>query len=94
VTKLAGQVWRLHFDGAIMLDSAPESLGSGVWHHVVVRRQGTMFQIFYDGGMVAQGFSGGAIKLRERKVRAAGRMRCGVGEPYDTLALQTGAQTA
>jgi hypothetical protein len=61
VTKLAAQVWRLHFDGAIVLDSAPQSIESGVWHHVVVRRQGTVFQIFYDGSVVAQGFSGGAI---------------------------------
>lgn len=61
VTKLPPQVWRLHFDGAIVLDSDPQSISSGVWHHVVVRREGTLFQIFYDGNRVAQGLSGGAI---------------------------------
>ena len=61
VTKLPGQVWRLHFDGAIVLDSAPQSIPSGVWHHVVVRRQGATFRILYDGSVVAQGSSTGAI---------------------------------
>ena len=65
VTKLPGQVLRLHFDGAIVLDSAPQSIPSEVWHHVVVRRQGVTFQIFYDGGEVARGSSGGAISDTE-----------------------------
>jgi Concanavalin A-like lectin/glucanases superfamily/Thrombospondin type 3 repeat len=61
LTKLDGNA--LHFFAlpAIVLTSAPLSISSGMWHHIVVRREGTTLQVFYDGSAVAQGSSTGAI---------------------------------
>lgn len=61
LTKLGGNSLHFFASPAIVLTSAQLVIPSGVWHHVVVRRQGATFRIFYDGSVVAQGSSTGAI---------------------------------
>jgi hypothetical protein len=61
LTKLDGNQLRFHVHPVIVLTSVPLSIPSGVWHHIVVRRSGTVYQIIYDGSVVAAGSSPTAI---------------------------------
>jgi len=54
--KLAGNAW--HFfcgtlDQSVLATSEPVTITVGVWHHVLVRRAGAGFHLFFDGQYVA-----------------------------------------
>lgn len=61
LTKLDSQ--RLHFyaSPAIVLTSGVLSITTSEWHHVVARRNGTSFEVWYDGVLVASGTGAGVI---------------------------------
>jgi hypothetical protein len=61
LTKLEGDSLHFFADPTIALTSDPLNMTTGVWHHIVVRRSGTVFQILYDGNVVAEGSNSGAI---------------------------------
>jgi len=48
LTKLANQKFRFHFDAAVTLDSAPHSLTTGTWNHLVARRDGSQFDLYLN----------------------------------------------
>jgi len=53
----------LHFYArpSIILTSPPISISSGAWHHILVRRTGSQYQINYDGAVVVAGSDPGPI---------------------------------
>jgi hypothetical protein len=61
LTKLDGNALHFFARPAIVLTSASLSISSSMWHHILVRREDTTFQIFYDGSEVVQGSSTEAI---------------------------------
>lgn len=61
LTKLDNQVYRLHADSALVLDSPVLSISTGTWHQVIARRSGTNVQLWFDHSLIANGFTGGAI---------------------------------
>jgi len=53
---------RFGFDGfAGGILNAAVSIPTGTWHHVVVRRDGSAFDLFYDGALVASGSTASPI---------------------------------
>jgi hypothetical protein len=61
LTKLPDDSLHFYADPTIILTSAPLSITTGVWHHIVARRSGSLFQVLYDGNVVAEGSASGAI---------------------------------
>ena len=48
LTKLNDNRLRFHFDGATQLNSAGQSISTGVWNHFVARRSGSQFDLFLN----------------------------------------------
>ncbi|MGH2359823.1 MAG: LamG domain-containing protein [bacterium] len=61
LTKLDGNLLHFFAEPTIALTSAPLDIPSGVWHQILVRRNGTQYQIIYDGSVVAEGSNPGAV---------------------------------
>jgi hypothetical protein len=55
LTKLAGNAWQFYAMPSAVLSSNPVPIPTGVWLQVVVRRTGDLFELFYDGMLVASG---------------------------------------
>jgi hypothetical protein len=55
VTKLASNAWHFWASPSAVLYSDPVSIPTGVWLQVIVRRTGDLFELFYDGMLVASG---------------------------------------
>jgi hypothetical protein len=54
-TKLVGNQWHFWATPSAVLYSPVQSIPANVWHHVLVRRSGNLFDFFYDGLAVASG---------------------------------------
>lgn len=61
LTKLNGDALHFYCAPAVVLTSAALPITSGEWHHIVARRNGTLFQIIYDGTVVASGTSSAPV---------------------------------
>jgi hypothetical protein len=81
LTKLADDVYRLHAFGALALDSSAQTITTGEWHHVVARRSGTSFEMFFDNTLVASDSSGGSITVTTNGLLIG--QRTGGGFPMD-----------
>jgi hypothetical protein len=55
LTKVAGNAWQFYAMPSAVLNSDPLPIPTGVWLQVVVRRTGDLFELFYDGMLVASG---------------------------------------
>jgi hypothetical protein len=55
LTKLASNAWHLWASPSAVLYSDPVSIPTDVWLQVIVRRTGDLFELFYDGMLVASG---------------------------------------
>jgi hypothetical protein len=58
LTKLGGNALHFYAHPSVVLTSAGLGIASGMWHHIMVRRSGTRYQVIYDGHVVAEGFNG------------------------------------
>ena len=52
VTKLPSQRWHFYSLPSGIITSSPQVITPGIWHHVVVRRSGSQFDLYYDGNLV------------------------------------------
>jgi hypothetical protein len=61
LTKLGGNALHFYAQPTISLTSNGLAMPSGVWHHILMRRSGSAFALFYDGAVVASGTATGAL---------------------------------
>ncbi len=60
-SRLADGSLQWNSNPSAILTSAPLGIVDGVWHHLLVRRRGSAFALFYDGASVATASSAVAI---------------------------------
>jgi hypothetical protein len=53
LTKQPCNIWHFWADPSARLYSDPQHIPLGVWHQVVVRKTGSLFELFYDAVLVA-----------------------------------------
>lgn len=55
LTKLSNNTWHFYSSPSAVLTSPAQVVQSGIWHHVLVRRRGATFEMFYDGLLIQSG---------------------------------------
>lgn len=53
-TKLDGNAMHFWANPAVIFSSEPLAITSGVWHQFIIRRSGDLYEILFDGAVVAQ----------------------------------------
>jgi len=61
LTKLDGDALHFWANPTVAFSSASLAIPSNVWHQFVLRRSGELYQIIYDGAVVAEGAGPGAV---------------------------------
>ncbi len=52
ISKLVGNQLEFFANPSGIIDSAPQAIASGVWHEVIARRTGNVFDLVYDGAEI------------------------------------------
>jgi hypothetical protein len=83
LTKLANNAIGLHFgSGGSNLSSAAQTLATGVWHQVLVNRQGQWLDLYLDGARIAHADRTGLVLTDVSRPLLLGRRNDGDGRGF------------